>query len=123
MSSTEADEVCASCGITGGDDVKLLLCTACKLIRYCSVECQKNHRPQHKKACKKKPAELYEEKLFKEHPPEECPICMLPLPIESKTVSTHLTKRPIIGCSDTSSISTGKVNSLVMASVNSNYSN
>jgi len=43
---------CASCGKTGADDVKLKICTACKLVKYCSVECQKNHRPQHKKACK-----------------------------------------------------------------------
>jgi len=60
----EADEVCASCGITGGNDVKLLLCTACKLVKYCSVDCQKNHRPQHKKACKKRAAEIRDARLF-----------------------------------------------------------
>jgi TPR repeat protein len=42
----------------------------------------------HKKACKKRAAVLHEEALFKEHPPpEECPICMLPLPYESETTS------------------------------------
>lgn len=37
--------------ITGGDDVKLKICTACKLLKYCSVNRQKNHRSYHKKAC------------------------------------------------------------------------
>lgn len=27
-------------------------------MKYCGVECQKNHRPEHKKACKKRAAEL-----------------------------------------------------------------
>jgi hypothetical protein len=47
-----ADEVCASCGIAAVDDVTLKKC-ACDLVKYCSVACQKNHRPQHKKLCKK----------------------------------------------------------------------
>lgn len=38
----------------------------------------------HKKACERRAAEiaaeLYDEKLFKEVEPEECPICLLPLP-------------------------------------------
>ena len=60
MSSVEglAAEVCASCGKAEIDDIKLKKCTACKLVKYCSVECQKNHRKQHKKACKKRAAEL-----------------------------------------------------------------
>ena len=45
-------------------------------------DCQVAHRPQHKKACKKRAAELHEDALFKEPPPrEDCPICMLLLPI------------------------------------------
>ena len=48
-----ADEVCASCGKAAVDDVKLKKC-ACNLVKYCSVACQKDHRPQHKKICKKK---------------------------------------------------------------------
>src|SRR5210317_623798 len=89
MSSTEhvneVDEVCASCGITAGDDVTLKICTACNLVKYCSVDCQKNHRPQHKKACKKRAAEIRDDRLFTQ-PDEshygECPICCLPLPLD-----------------------------------------
>ena len=82
----EVDERCAACGITGGGDenIKLKNCTACKLVKYCGVECQRKHRPQHKRACKKRVAELREELLFKQ--PEstnrgDCPICLLPIPI------------------------------------------
>ncbi len=77
---------CASCGTAEGDDIKLKKC-ACYLVRYCSVKCQKDHRPQHKKECKKKVAELHDELLFKQ--PEsshfgDCPICCLPLPLDDK---------------------------------------
>eukprot|EP00986_Skeletonema_menzelii_P005699 scaffold2115_cov108-Skeletonema_menzelii.AAC.1 len=78
---------CASCGIAGGDDIKLKNCTACHLVKYCSDECQKEHRPKHKKECKKRSAELRDEILFKQ--PEsshfgDCPICCLPLSIDPK---------------------------------------
>eukprot|EP00984_Skeletonema_dohrnii_P018346 scaffold8545_cov76-Skeletonema_dohrnii-CCMP3373.AAC.4 len=78
---------CACCGITEGDDIKLKTCTACKTARYCSVKCQKEHRPKHKGACKKRAAELRDELLFKQ--PEsshygDCPICCLPMPIGGK---------------------------------------
>jgi hypothetical protein len=80
----DADEVCASCGKAAVDDVKLKKC-ACDLVKYCGVECQKNHRPQHKKACKKRMAEIRDDRLFT-LPDEshfgECPICCLPLPID-----------------------------------------
>eukprot|EP00984_Skeletonema_dohrnii_P021254 scaffold10568_cov140-Skeletonema_dohrnii-CCMP3373.AAC.2 len=89
----EADALscCASCGITGGDDIKLKNCTACYLVKYCSLECQKNHRPKHKRACKKRMAELRDELLFKQ--PEsthlgDCPICMIPLPIDRGKTTT-----------------------------------
>eukprot|EP00985_Skeletonema_marinoi_P003292 scaffold1373_cov134-Skeletonema_marinoi.AAC.2 len=76
---------CASCGTPEVDDVKLKDCSACKLVKYCGVKCQKDHRPQHKQACKKRAAELRDEILFKQ--PEsthrgDCPICFLPLPID-----------------------------------------
>eukprot|EP00985_Skeletonema_marinoi_P023219 scaffold15294_cov101-Skeletonema_marinoi.AAC.2 len=65
-------------------------CTDCDLVRYCSDECQKEHESQHVEACKKRAAELRDELLFKQ--PEsshigDCPICMLPLPLD-KTKST-----------------------------------
>ena len=92
MSATKEEEevmLCASCGVAGGDDIKLKRCTACFLVRYCSVKCQKEHRPKHKKECKKRAAELKDEILFKQ--PEsshfgDCPICCLPLPTEPKNV-------------------------------------
>jgi len=73
--------VCANCGKGEEESIKLKACTACKLVKYCSRECQIAHRPQHKKACKKRAAELHDEKLFKQPPPkEDCPICFLLLP-------------------------------------------
>ena len=80
----EADKksCCASCGITEVDDVKLVTCDGCDLVKYCSDECQKNHKLQHETACKKRAAELRDEILFKQ--PEsthlgDCPICFLPV--------------------------------------------
>ena len=87
MSTEEAagaDEICANCGTAAVDDVKLKKC-ACNLIKYCSIACQKNHRPQHKKLCRKRLAELRDVNLFTQ-PDEshlgECPICCLSLPID-----------------------------------------
>src|SRR5210317_167782 len=83
-----ADEVCASCGVAGVDDVKLKIC-ACKLVKYCSVICQKNHRPQHKKMCRKTLAEIRDKELFTQPDSTnlgDCSICCLPLPLDpSKT--------------------------------------
>jgi hypothetical protein len=42
---------CDCCGIAV-DDIKVKTCSANKLVRYCSIDidCQKDHRPKHKKA-------------------------------------------------------------------------
>jgi tetratricopeptide (TPR) repeat protein len=77
---------CASCGKAQVDDVKLRKC-ACNLVKYCSVDCQKNHRPQHKKACKKRIAELRDKDLFEQPNSShlgECPICCLPMPLHQR---------------------------------------
>lgn len=104
MDRTEqaADEVCASFGKAEVDDVKLKKC-ACDLVKYCSVECQKDHRPQHKKACKNRLAELRDDKLFTQ--PEEshhgeCPICCLPLPLDNTkwSLNSCCCKRICRGC-------------------------
>lgn len=96
MMSTKLEEAgdnmmfCASCGIAGVDDIKLKKCTACNLVRYCSVKCQKDHRPKHKKDCKKRSAELRDEILFKQPDSSDlgdCPICCLPLPLDTKHVT------------------------------------
>ena len=84
MSSTADATImmCANCGKGEESAGDLKACTACKMVKYCNRECQIAHRPQHKKSCKKRAAKLHDEKLFKEPPPrEECPICILPLPI------------------------------------------
>ncbi|EJK48311.1 hypothetical protein THAOC_32904 [Thalassiosira oceanica] len=78
-------EVCANCAIESSDAVKLKDCTACRLVKYCSVECQKAHRKQHKKACKLRAAELKDEELYgqgHERPDGDlCSICTLPIPL------------------------------------------
>ena len=75
------ETACANCGKAESDDIKLKQCTAYKLVRYCSSDCQVEHRPKHKKTCEKRAAELFDEELFKDPlDREECPICMLPLP-------------------------------------------
>ena len=76
------NNTCANCGKGEECSGDLKSCTACKLVKYCNRDCQIAHRPQHKKACKKRAAELYDKKLFKQPSPlEECPICMLPPPL------------------------------------------
>ena len=78
-------DVCANCGQEGGDGVKLKNCTACLLVKYCSVDCQRAHRKIHKGACKKRAAELKDERLYgqgQERPEGDfCPICTQPVPI------------------------------------------
>ena len=70
--------VCANCGKDGSN---LKSCTACKMVKYCSRECQIAHRPQHKKKCSKRAKELHDIELFKQPPPaEDCPICFVRLP-------------------------------------------
>lgn len=74
---------CANCGKEDAEDNSLKVCVACKMVKYCNRECQIAHRPQHKRACKERATELYDEALFKDpRPREDCPICMLPLPLE-----------------------------------------
>ena len=86
MSSISSDSIstCSNCGKGGegnSDGIQLKSCAACRMVKYCSRECQIAHRPQHKKECKKRAAELHDELLFKQPPPnEECPICMIRLP-------------------------------------------
>ena len=78
---------CANCGRGEESTGDLRACTACKLVKYCNRECQIAHRPLHKKACKKRAAELHDEALFREHlPREDCPICFLPLPLDASEI-------------------------------------
>ena len=84
------DTVCANCSKAESDDAVLKRCTACKMVRYCSRDCQVAHRPTHKKACKKRAAELFDEELFKDPPErEECPICLIRLPYDENGLVFH----------------------------------
>ena len=78
-------EACAHCGKHGSDTVKLKNCTACLLVKYCGVDCQRAHRTRHKKACKRRAAELKDEQLYcqgHERPEGDfCPICTMPIPL------------------------------------------
>ncbi len=93
---------CASCGIAEVDDIKLKECdAACKLVRYCSIKCQRDHRPQHENSCKKRAAELRDELLFKQ--PEsslewDCPICLLPLQARKFIIQACYSKIICYGC-------------------------
>ena len=79
--STDNFSTCVNCGKGEEESVVLKNCVACKMVKYCSCDCQKAHRPQHKKECRKRAAELHDEALFKQPPlNEECPICFLTLP-------------------------------------------
>ena len=79
ITCTNKVDVCANCGKDGGDGLKA--CTACKMAKYCNRDCQIAHRSKHKKACRKRAAEIRDEALFKHPPPnKDCPICLLRLP-------------------------------------------
>jgi hypothetical protein len=99
-----ADMCCASCGQAEIDDIKLKKCdNGCDLVKYCSDDCQNNHRPQHDEECKKRAAEIRDRDLFTQ--PDEshlgdCPICCLPLSIctsESSYMSC-CSKSICLGC-------------------------
>ena len=98
--------VCSNCGKHGSDTVKLKDCTACRLVKYCGVDCQKAHRKLHKKACKQRAAELEDEQLYSqghERPEGDfCPICTLPIPLpmdEHSFFKWCCMKRICRGCS------------------------
>ena len=102
---TDGVEACANCGKLGSDAIKLKHCTACRLVKYCGVDCQRAHRKQHKKACKQRAAELKDEQLYSQglgrHEGDFCPICTLaiPLPMEDHSVSSACCmKRVCNGC-------------------------
>ena len=70
---------CANCGKEG---INLIICNKCKEATYCNAACKKKHRSKHKKQCERRVAELHDEALFREPPPQhgDCPICFICLP-------------------------------------------
>jgi len=85
MSTVDEDiaSICANCGKGEEESDKLKACMACKMVKYCSRECQIAHRPKHKKECRKIAAKLHDIELFKQPPSQygDCPICFLRLPL------------------------------------------
>ena len=75
---------CADCGSVAREGFTLKACKSCMLVRYCNVNCQKNHWSTHKTLCKRRSAELRDEALFKDPPAKkDCPICFLPVPTKA----------------------------------------
>ena len=88
--------ICAACGKEEGDKESMNICNKCKMVHYCNVACKKKHKSKHKKKCERRVAELHDEALFKDHlPREDCPICMLPLPLDTGQTqeSTYYTRK------------------------------
>ena len=90
--SDDSSCCCASCGIAEIDEIKLVPCDDCDLVRYCSDECRETHISEHEEACRKRAAELRDELLFKQ--PEschlgDCPICCVPLSIDPMKSNMH----------------------------------
>jgi len=93
-----SQKFCSACGKEGSTS-SLKKCAACKCVFYCSVSCQKDHRPDHKAHCKRikkvlekrgsryvERAEPLEALGEDDVPPrEDCPICMLPMPGSNRT--------------------------------------
>ncbi len=95
--------VCASCGIAEGDEIKLEDCNGCDLVRYCSDKCREEHREQHRVKCRKRAKKLRDKILLSQ--PDgthlgECPICFLPLPIDlqKSRFTTCCSKMLCYGC-------------------------
>ena len=94
---------CASCGALEDDDIKLIPCDGCDLVKYCGDECLHDHKLDHEEDCRKRAAELRDEILFKQ--PEsshlgDCPICSLPLSFDTKKYAMYYCCSKIIcyGC-------------------------
>ena len=105
----------ANCGKGEEDSTSLKSCVACKMVKYCSRDCQKAHRSQHKQERRKRAAELHDEALFKQPPlNEECPICFLSLPsLETgKRYNSCCGKRICSGCVYAGSKMIGNVDQL-----------
>ena len=90
--AVDTSACCASCGIAEIDDVKLVPCDDCDLVKYCNDDCREEHRSEHEEQCKKRAAELREELLFKQPDSNhlgDCPICCLPLSIYADNSITY----------------------------------
>ena len=84
-------DVCANCGKEANSN-DMNTCNKCKMVKYCNAACKKKHRSKHKKKCDRRVAELHDEQLFEQPPPqyEDCPICFLRMPLLSTGRSYQL---------------------------------
>jgi hypothetical protein len=55
--------VCVSCRKESSPDEKFLRCSACRIVRYCSLNCQRAHWPSHKHVCPEQ-ARIHEQDRF-----------------------------------------------------------
>ena len=81
------ENVCANCGIAEVDNITLEECDGCDLVRYCSDKCREEHREEHEEECNRRAKELHDRKLFTQPNGThegECPICFLPMPIDTR---------------------------------------
>jgi len=98
MSADTTTDKCAACSKEGDSD-NMNTCNKCKEVKYCNAACKKKHRTKHNKACERRVAELHDEQLFKDHlSPEECPICLLPMPTTDQTFQSCCGKTICEGC-------------------------
>ena len=92
VEADQNDDVCANCGISQVDEIKLEDCDGCDLVKYCGDKCKGEHRDQHKEECKKRAKKLHDNDLFTQ-PDEthlgECPICFLPMPLDPEKSMFH----------------------------------
>mmetsp|Transcript_18032 Transcript_18032/g.28288 ORF Transcript_18032/g.28288 Transcript_18032/m.28288 type:complete len:332 (-) Transcript_18032:50-1045(-) len=99
--ATEIISLCAACGKEEGEDNKLKSCTACNMVKYCNRDCQIAHRPRHKHDCRTRAAEIRDETLFAQPPPnEDCPVCCYMLPPMQQTYQSCCGKMLCDGCID-----------------------
>ena len=90
----DKNNVCANCGVAEVDDIKLMDCDGCDLVKCCSDKCKQDHREKHEEGCKKRRKELHDNKLFTQPERshlEECPLCFLPMQLDP-------TKRSFYSC-------------------------
>ena len=98
------DERCIFCEVSTYEELmEHLMRRVDDLVRYCTDECQQEHKSEHEEACKKREAELRDELLFKQPKSThlgDCPICTLPLPLDmaKSIINTCCSKVICNGC-------------------------
>lgn len=55
--------VCAACRKASSPDEKFMRCSSCRVVRYCSPQCQREHWPTHKRTCPEQ-AKIYKQDRF-----------------------------------------------------------